>query len=94
MWGVPATQLDPVSATLVSIGSSGQNVDACANKKRFDRITRMVYVGMVASSATPLTVDRVNARIEGPINQVRKEVVKVPAETRRSHEISSSIGRV
>ena len=91
MWGVPATQLDPGSATPVSIGTSGQNVDACANKKRFDR---MVYVGMVASSATPLTVDRVNARIEGPINQVRKEVVEVPAASRRSHEISSSFRRV
>ena len=91
MWGVPVTRLDPGCATPVSIGTSGQNVDACANKKWFDR---MVYVGMVASSATPLTMDRVNARIEGPINQVRKEVVKVPAASRRSHEISSSIGRV
>ena len=33
MWGVPATQLDPGLATQISIGTSGQKVDACMNKE-------------------------------------------------------------
>ena len=41
----------PGIATPVSIGTSGQNVDVCANKKWIDKT---VYVGMVASSTTPL----------------------------------------
>ena len=48
--------------------------------------------GGVINNATLLWIESTLV-FEGPINQVRKEAVKVPAASRRSHEISSTIRR-
>ena len=40
---------------------------------------RMIWMTIMSSSTTPLTVNRVKTHIECPISQVRKDVVKVPA---------------